>query len=118
MFFVNLIPHLTTYYVQLCFKLTQHSRDFQLLTLFIPYFGCGRVYSNKQATDFVVVKFSDIDSIIIPFFKENEIIGVKNKNFADWCKVAEIIKESRHLTPSGLEEIKKIKQGMNMNRTK
>jgi hypothetical protein len=43
---------------------------------------------------------------IIPFFKKHNIIGEKSKDFADWCKVAELIKAKDHLTSSGLDEIR------------
>ena len=42
------------------------------------------------------------------------IIGVKSKDFADWCEVAELIKNKAHLTAEDLKKIKKkIKVGMN-----
>lgn len=49
-------------------------------------------------------------------FKKHNIIGEKSKDFADWCKVAELIKAKDHLTYSGLDEIRKIKSGMNTGR--
>lgn len=59
--------------------------------------------------------FSDIDEKIIPFFRENKVLGVKLQDFEDWCKVAELIKNKAHLTLSGLEEIQKIKAGIKKN---
>jgi len=38
---------------------------------------------------------------------------VKAKDFNDFCKFAEMMKEKKHLTKAGLEKIKKIKAGMN-----
>jgi len=65
---------------------------------------------------FVVTKLSDITGKIIPFFQENEIVGVKLKDFQDWCKVVNLMKDKQHLTPSGLEKIKDIVSCMNKNR--
>lgn len=42
--------------------------------------------------------------------------GVKDLDYLDICKIAELIKNKAHLTISGMEEIKKIKAGMNRNR--
>jgi hypothetical protein len=42
---------------------------------------------------------------------------VKAKDFADFCEAALIIKEGRHLTEDGLEELVKIKSGMNKGRS-
>ena len=44
------------------------------------------------------------------------IMGVKAADFQDWCKVAELMKTKKHLTPEGLDQIRKIKAGMNMGR--
>ena len=41
------------------------------------------------------------------------VIGVKSNNFADWCEVAELMKNKAHLTAEDLNKIKKIKAGMN-----
>jgi hypothetical protein len=40
-------------------------------------------------------------------------VGVKKDDFEDFCKVVDIMKVGGHLTPEGLEEIRKIKAGMN-----
>ena len=53
---------------------------------------------------------------IIPFFKKHHVHGVKIKDFYDFCEVAELMKNKSHLTASGLEQIKKIKTGMNTGR--
>ena len=66
------------------------------------------------------MKFSDlIDKIIPPIFTKNgwfSILGVKSKDFADWCKAAELMKNKAHLTAEGLDQIRKIKAGMNKGR--
>ncbi len=37
-------------------------------------------------------------------------------DYADFCKVAELMKPKAHLTASGLEQIRKLKAGMNTGR--
>ena len=83
----------------------------------IDYFKSGNVFKNQDIYIFEVSKFSDLNSIIIPFFKENPIFGIKFKDFEDFCQVAEILKAKKHLTPGGLAKISKIKAGMNTGRT-
>jgi hypothetical protein len=103
--------------VRLRFQLGQHSRDAELLTSFVKYLECGSVY--KQTEDvvvFLVTRFSDINEKIIPFFSKYQIQGVKGLDFANFCKVAELIKTKAHLTASGLEQIQEIKAGMNSGR--
>jgi len=59
---------------------------------------------SKYHGEYKCSKFSDICGIIIPFFKQYNLLGVKVKDFQDWCKVADIIKAGKHLTPEGLAE--------------
>lgn len=70
----------------LSFRVSQHHKDEELLNSFVDYFGCGNFnYHNKEkkAVIFVVRKFEDINSIIIPFFNQYKIEGIKNKDFLD-----------------------------------
>lgn len=108
--------------VKLSFTLTQHVRDKQLMTNLAQYLGCGRYVprSKKGATshigDFLCTKFDDIYDTLIPFFKKYPVVGVKSKDFQDWCLIAEIVKNGDHLTREGLDKIIKIKAGMNKGR--
>ncbi len=86
------------------------------MTSLIEYFDCGNVYSTKDAIYFRVGKFSDIVEKIIPFFEKYPILGVKYQDFKDFCWVAKIMKEKGHLGLA-LDQILKIKTGMNSGRT-
>ena len=63
-----------------------------------------------------VLKFSDIDEKIIPFFIQYKILGIKAIDFNDFCKVVTLLKQKKHLTIEGFNEILKIKSGMNSGR--
>ena len=63
-----------------------------------------------------VHKLSDINEKIVSFFQKYPILGVKSKDFEDFCKVAEMIKKGEHLTDQGSEQIRKIKAGTNRGR--
>ena len=102
--------------VNLAFKLTQNSRDEQLMRSLIKYLHCGQVYSVGNWLDFKVTKFDDIIKKIIPFFQKHPIHGVKMHDLADFCQVAEMMKVKKHITLEGLEQIRKIKAGMNRGR--
>jgi LAGLIDADG endonuclease len=80
---------------------------------FLNYLDCGIISEHNQIVIFKVSKFSDIDNKIIPFFIKYPIIGIKYKDFLDFCKVKEFMKNKEHLTLNGLEEIKEIKSLMN-----
>ena len=81
------------------------------------YLDCGGWQPEaKNLGQFVVSRFSDVADKIIPLFNKYSIVGVKYLDYLDFCKVAELMKESKHLTKDGLEEIKLIKSGMNTGR--
>ena len=65
---------------------------------------------------FIVSKFEDVSEKIIPFLDKSPIIGVKALDYADFKKVVEIMRNKGHLSDSGLDLIKTIKKGMNMER--
>jgi hypothetical protein len=66
--------------------------------------------------DINVLKHKDIVNIIIPFFNKYPIQGVKSMDYSDFVKIAKLMQNKAHLTIEGLEQIKKIKSGMNTNR--
>lgn len=99
--------------VSLSFQLTQHSRDAELMRSFIEFFSCGNVHvnENKAWLDFRVSKIKDIIEKIIPFLNNIQSLVKRGLISADWCQVAEIIKNKKHLTKEGLDQIKKNKIG-------
>jgi len=99
------------------FQLAQHYRDVALMESLINYLDCGLVFNQTEtAVVFKVRKFSDLIEKIIPFFVKYPILGVKSKDFEDFCKVAELMQNKEHLTASGLDQIRQIKAGMNKGR--
>lgn len=106
--------------VRLIFRITQHTRGLRtlgLLNSFIKYLGCGSYLdSGRGYGDFVVRKLSDMTENIIPFFDAFHLQGVKALDYADFRKVAEIMKAKGHLTPEGLDQIQLIKTGTNRSR--
>ncbi len=107
--------------VRWTFQLAQHSRDEQLFISIIKYFGLapqGNVYLRREGA-YVYVRvrrISDILDKIIPFFAKYPIIGVKAKDFEDWCLIAQLMRDKKHLTRLGFKEILKIKAEMNKGR--
>jgi len=108
----------TGYTVRLIFKITQHSRDIELMKSLVDYLGCGRYVatSGYNHGEFIVSNLPDIMEKIIPFFEKYPIIGYKASDFSDFCEAALIMKNKGHLTKEGLEKIIKIKEGMNLRR--
>ena len=114
-FLVRLSSTLT--YASLVFQVAQHIRDAKLLKELINYFNCGHYrLSSKMAGVYIVTKFVDINTIILPFFNKYPLQGVKSKDFADFCKAVDIVSNKAHLSKEGLDQIRIIKNRMNTNR--
>ena len=72
---------------------------------------------RDKSVNLQVTKFSDIVNIIIPFFNQYPILGMKRLDYLDFKKVCDIIKTKEHLTSSSVfNHILQIKSGMNQNR--
>jgi hypothetical protein len=99
--------------VQLEFVITQHVRDEQLMKNQIELLNCGILYRYGGTIRLKVTKFDDLENKIIPFFSKYLIIGVKKKDFEDFCRIVTLMKNKAHLTKEGLNKIREIKAGMN-----
>ena len=102
--------------VQLVFQLTQHSRDEKLMHSLISFFDCGNIFKDGNNFILRVTKFNDIENKVIPFFQNGPLLGVKSEDFKDFTLVASLVKQKEHLTAEGLEDICRIKSGMNKGR--
>ena len=102
--------------VLLTFQLTQHLRDEPLIRRLADYLNCGRISKNREGIYLDVTKFSDLTVKVLPLLKNHPILGIKSLDFEDFCKVAELTKNKAHLTYPGMDEIRKIKAGMNTAR--
>lgn len=76
----------------------------------MDFFGCGRLEPcGKAAVSFRITKFKDITETVIPFFDNCPLLGSKLKDFKDWKKITKLMASKAHLTPEGLNEIKRSK---------
>lgn len=83
---------------------------------FISFLGGGSIKERTNFSEYIVVKSSLITDKLIPLFHKYPIVGNKNKDFLDFCKIAELMNSNAHKTQEGLDEIREIKSGMNSNR--
>jgi len=92
------------YQVYLRFRISQHARDAKLIELIMNYLGAGILErdSRKPVIYLVINKISDINQIVIPFFNQYPIFGIKQLDYLDWCKIANFIESGAHLTTEGL----------------
>lgn len=102
--------------ITLRFKLTQHTRDNDLMKYLEQYLGCGAYYPTENIGEFVVSKFLDIKEKIIPFFEQYPLLGNKYLDYLDFKKAALLVNRKEHLTKEGYERILLLKAGMNRGR--
>lgn len=110
----------TGHAVQLRFRIPQHERDLKLIEVIMKYYGSGYIEKHTifPAVTLVIVRFSIIIEKVIPFFEKYPLLGIKQKDFLDWCKIAKLMSAGSHLTAEGFKLIKIIKAGMNNSRYK
>ena len=102
--------------VALRFILSQHKRDRELLELIIKFWNCGQIATSANCNQLLVTNFQDIKDIITPFFSKYCIQGGKLADYLDFCKAVKLMGKKAHLTQEGLDQILKIKTGMNRGR--
>lgn len=111
--------------VSLILKVNLHIRDKEVVQAIASYFSLLNTKSSNtlnsysifiqtQSVSFTIRKFTDIVNTVIPFFDLYPILGVKSLDFADFKKVAEMVKNKE--PNSGFELIKKIDSTMNLRR--
>ena len=99
--------------VSLCFNISQ--RDPVILSLFKRHLKCGTMRQRKDGVWYYEVNsLTPILENVIPFFKRFHFLSAKKKrDFSKFVALAELMKQNRHLTPNGIEEILSIRRDMN-----
>ena len=98
------------------FVVTQGQKSLESLKIIKDFFECGAIYVNRRYDNhkeniyrYCVRNNKDITEKIIPFFKTNQLLTYKKKDFELFCKVIEMIKNRQHLTLQGLNQIRQLK---------
>ena len=104
--------------VQLRYQITQSAIDKIFMNSLETLWGCGKVFLRfkESKVDFQILKFKDLSEKVIPLFQNIPLESTKHKDFVDFCKAVEIMKEKGHLTNEGINLLYKLKMGMNKGR--
>jgi hypothetical protein len=96
------------------FTVVQHERDVQVLQGLKAYFGCGVVRSNHgDRMAYRVRSVKHLNECIVPFFLKHPLKTRKRADFAKFRKILLLMERGVHLTPEGVEEIRRIAGQMN-----
>lgn len=102
------------------FHIAQHSKDLELMKLFIKFFGYGKVDVRSNTStprcDYIVQDTSFLVNKIISHFDLYPLLNLKHQDFLCFRKALLLIKEKKHLTKEGLDKIKSLNLQMNSNR--
>ena len=118
-FYVGISPRKmnTGWEVRPSFSLSQNKKDRDLVYSLTNFFGCGFVRPSKKdnMVKYEVRSLKDIQNKIIPHFEKYQLEGRKRKDFEDFRKVVNLMKENKHLEKEGLSEIVKLALKMTKN---
>jgi len=106
--------------VQLRFSIGLDIREKLLITDLVKFFNLQDfdkyIYTTENAVNFQITNFTDIMNIIIPFFEQYPIEGIKKLDYMDFKTVGDLMLNKEHLTQSGLDNIINIQSNMNRSR--
>ena len=101
--------------IVLRYFITQRFDNRILLNKVSEFFKIGYVYRKFQGNDkkkmtfvYEVTKQSEIQQVIIPFFRNCPLQGVKQKSFERFARIAEIVKNRQDTRKLSFEELKEV----------
>ena len=99
--------------VSLCFNISQ--RDPVILALFKRHLQCGTMRQRQDGVWYYEVNhLTPILENVIPFFRRFGFLSAKKKrDFEKFIRIAHIVREGRHRSKEGIEEILKLRVDMN-----
>jgi hypothetical protein len=99
--------------VSLCFNVSQ--RDKVILALFKQHLKCGTMRSRPDGVWYYEVNnFTALVENVIPFFDRFSFLSAKKqRDFAKFKQIALLIRDGRHQTKGGIDEILEIRRDMN-----
>ena len=96
------------------FTVVQHERDAQVLHGLKAFFGCGVVRVNHgDRLAYRVRSLEHLREKIVPFFLSHPLKTKKNVDFLKFRDVILLMERGEHLTPQGIENIRRIAAVMN-----
>ena len=102
------------------FVLTQGAKSLSVLEEIQEFFQVGKIYENRRTDNhrenlyrYCVRSISELDTVIVPFFRKFPLKTAKSQDFEIFAKVVEMMKNREHLTTEGFEEIRNLAAQMN-----
>lgn len=108
--------HSIGWQVVLTFNVSQ--RESYILAQFKKLLGCGRLQYRSDGVCYLVVSNPrSIQERVIPFFEQFSFLSqTKQKNFAIFKKIAQLVIDKKHLSREGLQVIVDLRETLNEGR--
>ena len=96
-----------------CFSIHIHNKDIELLESIRDFLGVGKVRKNSEKTAiFRVDNIQDLQ-VIIDHFDKYPLVGDKVSDYLLFKQCYNLIKQKKHLTPAGFNQILALKYNLN-----
>jgi LAGLIDADG endonuclease len=95
------------------FNLTQSKIEYELFIEIQKKLGIGKIYINRQNVTFVVKSIDEIIEVLLPLFDSHPLRGSKLTGYNIFKTVVLMIKEKKHLTLEGVNQIINLSYFMN-----
>ncbi len=102
------------------FVVTQGAKSLPALESLQQFFQCGNIFINRRSDNhreplyrYCVRAVTDLQTKIIPFFRQYPLRTAKREDFAKFVQVVELVAGRKHLDEEGLRAIAAIAQTMN-----
>ena len=97
------------------FSISQHERSKGILKKLQNFFGCGsmRFDSHDETYKYEVRSLDDLLVKIIPHFERYPLQTLKRIDFEKFKVICDLMKQEKHRTRNGLEEIMNVAYTMN-----
>lgn len=109
------------HHARVSFRLAMHIVDEELIKSVRDYFGFGNIDYPEPRTRqnvetqlcvYIVASINDCKKLI-KFFRQNPIVGAKQKSFELWAECVEIISSGEHTSSAGFNKIAGLRSKMN-----
>jgi LAGLIDADG endonuclease len=109
---------ITNYYAAPEISISQDNISLIVLNQINKFIGIGNIYKDGLGGTVSILRITGINNInsFIHLFSTVKFHGSKALDFADFCKIIELINKKTHTTKDGINEIKKIVSNMNKKR--
>jgi hypothetical protein len=107
------------------FVVTQGAKSLSVLEEMQTFFECGVIYVNRRKDNhrenlyrYCVRSINDLQTKVVPFFKEFPLKTTKHRDFVIFCQVLEMMIGKEHLNLEGIDRIKTLASTMNRQKTR